>query len=242
MNDELVQLCKNLRLKRIAKILDRELRRAGKREPSYEEFLTRLFREEYQDKRDRSVAYQIKQAKLPEEWVIDTFPFKKQPGVSATIIRQLAELDFVPRGESIVFIGDTGVGKTGLGSGLLLKAIDNGYRGRFIKAQDLFEEMWASLADRSTRSFLNRLMTIDVLLIDELGYLNIRPEQANIFFRLMEERYVRHKATIVTTNLDYSEWHEFLGNKRMVDALVDRLLHRCHTIRIEGPSLRDRKN
>jgi hypothetical protein len=94
------------------------------------------------------------------------------------------------------------------------------------------------LADRSTRQLLNRLARLDVLLIDELGYLNLQPEQSNIFFKLMEERYSRH-STIITTNLIYDEWHSFLGNKSMVDALLSRVRHYCHTVTIDGPSLRE---
>jgi DNA replication protein DnaC len=71
-----------------------------------------------------------------------------------------------------------------------------------------------------------------------MGYLNLKPEQTNVFFKLMEERYRRH-ATIITTNLEYDEWHNFLGNKPLVDALLSRLRHQCHTVRIEGPSLRE---
>ena len=125
-----------------------------------------------------------------------------------------------------------------MASGLLLKALLNGYRGRFIRAQDLLEEMYASLADRSTRKLLNQLARLDVLVIDEMGYLTLRPEQSNVFFRLMEERYNR-RSTIITTNLAYDEWHHFLGNRPMVEARLSRLRHRCHTVRIEGPSLRD---
>jgi DNA replication protein DnaC len=84
---------------------------------------------------------------------------------------------------------------------------------------------------------LKRLSRLDVLVVDEMGYLNLRPEQTNVFFRLMEERY-RHKATIITTNLEYEEWHNFLGNKALCDALLSRLRHQCHTVRIDGPSLR----
>ena len=98
--------------------------------------------------------------------------------------------------------------------------------------------MYASLADRSSRKLLNRLARVDVLCIDEMGYLNLRPEQTNIFFKLMEERYRQH-ATIITTNLAYEEWHHFLGNQALVDALLSRLRHQCHTVRIDGPSLRD---
>ena len=137
-----------------------------------------------------------------------------------------------------MFIGPTGVGKTGVASGLLLKALQNGYRGLFIKAQDLFDEMYASLADRSSRRLLDRLIRVDALVIDEMGYLNLKPEQTNIFFKLMEERY-RRKATVITTNLEYDEWHNFLGNKALCEALLSRLRHQCHTVRIDGPSLRE---
>jgi DNA replication protein DnaC len=175
--------------------------------------------------------------RIPESWTLESFPFKKQPGVNQRQIRTFAELDFVPKAENIVLVGPTGVGKTGLASALLLKALQNGYRGAFIKAQDLFDEMYASLADRSTRRLLKHLSRLDVLVIDEMGYLNLKPEQTNIFFKLMEERYRRHP-TIITTNLGYDQWSTFLGNKHLVDALLSRLRHQCHTVTIDGPSLR----
>jgi DNA replication protein DnaC len=130
------------------------------------------------------------------------------------------------------------VGKTGIASSILLLALQNGYRGLFVKAQDLFDDLYTTVADRSSRRLLNRLVKMDLLLIDEMGYLNLRPEQTNLFFKLMEERYHR-KSTIITTNLGYDEWPNFLGNRHMVDALLSRLRHYCHTVNINGPSLRD---
>jgi len=238
MTDEIEQLLRNLHLKKIAAIVDDELTHAEKHELSYSAFLARLLRAQYHHRQETALTWRIKQAKLPEQWTIESFPFKRQPGVNPKQIRALAELEFVGKAENIVLVGQTGVGKTGLASGLLLKAIQNGFRGRFIRAQDLFDEMYASLADRSTRRLLNTLIRIDLIVIDEFGYLNLKPEQTNIFFKLMEERY-RRRPTIITTNLDYPEWQTFLGNKALVDALLSRLRHQCHTIRIDGPSLRD---
>jgi len=238
MTDEIDQLLRSLHLTKIAAIIGEELAHAKKHELAYDTFLARLLRAQYHHRQETSLAWRIKQAHFPEIWTLESFPFKRQPGVNAKQVRTLAELEFVPKAENVVLIGPTAVGKTGLASGLLLKAIQNGYRGRFISAQDLFDEMYASLADRSTRQLLNMLVRIDCLLIDELGYVNLRPEQTNIFFKLMEERY-RRKPTLITTNLDYPEWQAFLGNKALVDALLSRLRHQCHTIRIDGPSLRD---
>jgi len=237
MTEELEQLLRNLRLKRILEIYDAHLKVSEKEDMTYTDFLLGLLRPQWHTRQEQSLDWRIKRAGLPEQWTLDTFPFSKQPGVNRRQIRAFAELDFIGKAENIVFVGPTGVGKTGLASGLLLKALQNGYRGQFIRAQDLFDEMYASLADRSSRRLVNRLARLDVLHIDELGYVNCRPEQANIFFKLMEERYHR-KATLITTNLPYDEWHNVLGNKPMVDALLSRLRHYCHTVAIKGPSLR----
>jgi DNA replication protein DnaC len=184
--------------------------------------------------------YRLDKSKLPKDWSLESFPFDRQPGVDQPTIRQLAELHFLGTATNIVFIGGTGVGKSGLAASILRKAIENGYRGLFIDAQNLFDDLYKSLADQTSRSLLNRLMSLDVLVVDEMGYLNLRPEKTNMFFKLMEERYNR-KSTIITTNLEYDAWYEFLGNKSMVEALLSRLRHHCHTIQIEGPDLRDTK-
>ena len=238
MTEEIEQLLKSLRLRKIVEILDDELTKAEKKSCSYQELLARLLRAQWHYQQQQALAWRIDRARLPEKWTLESFPFKKQPGVSQRQIRAFAELEFISKAENIVFIGPTGVGKTGLASSLLLKALQNGHRGLFIRAQDLFDEMYASLADRSSRLLINRLARVDVLVIDEMGYLNLKPEQTNIFFKLMEMRY-RNKATIITTNLKYDEWHNFLGNKPLVEALLSRLRHQCHTVQIEGPSLRE---
>ena len=211
MNDDLEQLLKNLKMGAMREVVERELARAQKQKSSYADFLARLLRELYQLQKARSLEYRIERAKLPDRWTLETFPFQAQPGVHEPTIKQLAELDFVAKKENIVFVGPTGTGKSGLASAILLKALENGYRGLFVRAQDLF---------------------------DEMGYLNLRPEQTNLFFKLMEERYSR-RSTLITTNLDYDDWYGFLGRKEMVGALLDRLRHHCHTVRIDGPSLRE---
>src|SRR3989304_4517710 len=144
MTDEIEQLLRNLHLKKIAEIFDEELRGADKKQISYQEFLVRLLRAQYHHRQETALKWRIQQARMPEAWTLESFPFDRQSGVSRKQIRAFAELEFIPRAENIVLIGPTGVGKTGLASGLLLKALQNGHRGLFIRAQDLFDEMDAS--------------------------------------------------------------------------------------------------
>jgi len=238
ITEEIRQLLLNLHLRRIEVIYDEEVQKAEADGSTFNELFVRLLRAQYHHRQETALAWRIRRAEIPEQWTLESFPFKLQPGVSQKQIRTFAELDFIPRAENIVLMGPTGVGKTGLASGLLLKALQNGHRGLFIKAQNLFDEMYASLADRSSRRLLKSLSRVTVLVIDEMGYLNLRPEQTNIFFRLMEERY-RRVPTIITTNLDYQEWPNFLGHKELTKALLSRLRQYCHTVRIDGPSLRD---
>ena len=166
MTEELEQLLKNLKLKRILEIYDEQLRAADKDDISYSDFVTRLVRAQWQAKQEGALEWRIQRANLPERWTLETFPFARQAGVNRKQIRGFAELEFISKAENIVLVGETGRGKTGLGCGLLLKALEYGYRCQFVKAQNLFDEMYASLADRSTRQLLKRLARLDVLLID----------------------------------------------------------------------------
>jgi len=166
MTEELEQLMKNLHLKRMLETYAEQLKAAEKEDVSYSEFIVRLLRAEWHSRQEQALKARIQRAHLPEDWTLETFPYSKQPGVNRKQIRTFAELDFIPKAENIVFIGKSSMGKTGLASGILLKALENGYRCQFIRAQDLFDEMYASLADRSSRKLLNRLVKLDLLLID----------------------------------------------------------------------------
>ncbi len=237
MREQLQQLLATLRFHGMAQALDRVLDQAEKEGSPVAEVLLQLLQEEWRHRQERALAYRLTQAKLPWDWSIDTFPFEQQPAVNASQIKSLAGLDFIGRAQNIVFVGPPGTGKTGLAIGLLRQALINGYRGRFYKAQDLIDELYASLADRTTTRLLKRLSQYDVLLIDELGYLTLKSEQVNAFFKLLDQRYGK-VPTIITTNLIYADWYELFARKSLVDALLDRLQHHCITIEIDGPSLR----
>ncbi len=236
--EQLRALLQELNFKGMTRVLDDELDAAERDAVPVAEVLRRLLTEQALYQRERRLAYRIAQARSPWQWTIDSFPFAQQPGVSKAQILGLAGLEFVRRAQNLVLIGPTGTGKTGIAIGLLRQACLNGYAGRFYNAQALFDELYASLADRSTTRLLKALSRMRPIVIDELGYLTLKPEQVNAFFRLMDQRYAR-VSTIITTNLDYPEWYELFANKPLVDALLDRLRHHCITIRIDGPSLRE---
>jgi len=238
MNNELQHLLDQLRFKGMAAVLSDLLTRAEREGWGHQDLLLQLLQEELSYRRERSVQYRLTQAKIPWSWTLSTFPFEQQPAVSKTRIMTLSGLDFIERGENIIFTGSTGTGKSGLAAGLLRQALISGYRGRFYNVQDLLDELYASLADLSTPKLLKQLCRYDVLVLDELGYLTLSHEQMNSFFKLMKERYEAKRPTIITTNLTFDNWYDILRPKDMVDALLDRLRHRCCIIEINGDSLR----
>jgi len=238
MTEEIQQLLKNLRLHKIAEIIEGELAAAGTTSPSYSDLLARLLRAEWLDQQERRLQSRFKHAHLPEQWTLESFPFKQQPGVSRRQIRELAELEFIPKAVNLVFIGPTGVRQNGTG----VRALAEGFAERLSRAvhprsgpvrRDVRFPRRPRLAQTHPTLGASRLP-----FIDEVGYLNLRPEQTNIFFKLMEER-CRRKATLITTNLEYDQWARLLGNKDLTEALLSRLRHQCQTIRINGPSLRE---
>ena len=237
MNEDLQQLLQNLKLRTIAARFDEMLADAEKNGTPVATLVAHLLRAEWHARQEQALEARIKRAHFRENWTLESFPFKEQKAVKERQIRTLAELDFIPKAENVIFIGETGVGKSGLMMSLARKAVQNGYRALFISAQDLFDEMYTSIADRSSRKLLKSLSNVDVLCIDELGYCNINTEKTNIFFKLMEERH-RRRPTLITTNLPYAAWQDCLGNPSLTKALLSRLRERCHTITIDGPCIR----
>jgi DNA replication protein DnaC len=238
MHEKLKTQLAGLRLHGMERVLEAEIERSEREGTSGLELFSRLLAEEAAYQRERSLTYRLRHAQLPWPWTLQSFPFARQPGVNPAQIHTLAGLDFVRRNENLLLVGPTGVGKSGIAIGLLREACLNGHRGCFYNAQVLLDELYTSLADRSTAKLITRLSRMSPLVVDEIGYMTMRTEQANAFFRLMEQRYNR-VSTIITTNLEpQSDWYSLFQNKNLVDALLDRLQHHCITIRIDGPSLR----
>lgn len=229
---------RELKLVRMAEIVKERLRLCLHDGWTPRRLLRELIEEELAYRKERALLGRIDRASIAKDWTLETFPFHLQTGVERAQIYQLAELDFVREGINLVFIAKTGRGKTGLASGLLLKALHSGYTGIRLRVQDLLDDLHRSIADRRTKHLLKKLSCVDVLIADELGYLNITDEQANLFFKLMDNRYLKRKPTLITTNLPYEDWGRHLKNQLMTDALLSRLRQRCVTINISGPDLR----
>jgi DNA replication protein DnaC len=237
MKQEINRLLNELKLKGMAEVIDRQIALAESG-TALQDIIYNLLQEELRYRQERSLINRIKNANMPWDWTLNSYPFEQQPSVNKNQIMTLAGLDFLERGENIIFHGKTGVGKSGLAIGILRQALISGSRGRFYDVQRLLDDLYASLADRSTTKLLNALCRYDILLLDELGYLTLNKEQMNAFFKLMKERYEAGKSTIITTNLEPEEWYQLLKQKDMVDALLDRLYHRCVVVKIDGQSLR----
>ncbi len=237
MKNKIIALLETLKFNGMATTLDSQIALA-ENGTAAQEIICNLLQEELRFRQERSMQNRLRNAKMPWEWTLNSFPFEKQPDINKNQIMTLAGLDFLQRGENIIFHGKTGVGKSGLAVGILRQALTAGFRGKFYDVQRLLDDLYASLADRSTTKLLNALCRFDVLLLDELGYLTLNNEQMNAFFKLMKERYEAGKSTIITTNLEPDDWYNLLKPKDMVDALLDRLYHRCVVIKIDGHSLR----
>jgi DNA replication protein DnaC len=213
------------------------MKEAQAKQKSFTALATELLEPEVKSREIRAAHNRLKRARLPEDWTLDTFPYARQPSVSRAHIKQLAELEFLREAVNICFIGDVGVGKTGLAIGVTRAAIEAGHSAMFWKVSELVDYLYASVLDRSTQRVIRRLANIDVLVLDEFAYISANEEQANLLFKLIDARY-RRKPTLFTSNLGYDDWPTVLPKRALASALIDRVTDQCHVIRIEGPSLR----
>ena len=234
MDEELQKLLKYLRLWGLLANWDTLLAEARAGKFSHERLLRHVLQAEYRSKGDNARLRRRKQAHLPEPLEMETFPFRRQPKLDRRRIMSLYDsFDYMTKQRNIVWLGPTGCGKTGLASAFLLQAIDRGYRGCFVPFAQLVAELYASLADHSEQQVMRRYTACDCLVIDEVGYVEVEPAQAGLFFTLMQKRH-QTRTTLITSNLGFREWGGFLKNAHLTAALIDRLTSSSHVINMKN--------
>ncbi len=234
---------KYIRLNGLADNLDNYLRIARKSNFSHFRLLQYIIEEEYKLKQENSRKMRMSRAKIPEKYVMETFPFTQQPKLNKKKLLNLYDtFDMLENGRNIIWIGPTGAGKTGLATAFLMEAINRGYNGRFILFPELIEILYQSIGNHSESKVIKTFASYDFLLIDELGYVEVESSQVGLFFTLMHKRH-KKKHTLITSNLGFSKWTSFLKNAQLAAALIDRLTENSYVINMkECVSLRAKLN
>ncbi len=241
MNEELTATLKYLGLKGLFANWDHYIAIAQKGNFSHTRMLQYIVAEEYKIKKENARKYRTRRAKIPEQFVIETFPFNKHRKLNKKKILNIYDsFDYISKSQNIIWVGPTGTGKTGLATAFLMQAIDRGHNGRFILFPELIELLYQSVADHSEEKVLRTFAAYDCLHIDEIGYVEIEPVQAGLFFTLMHRRH-KKKSTLITSNLGFNDWTSFLKNDQLTAALIDRLTENSHVINMKNcASLRPR--
>jgi DNA replication protein DnaC len=231
------EYCKILSLPQVALSYEKESENAAKAKLSYQEYLYKVLQNQVVVRVDNSINAKIKKAKFPFIKSIEEFDFSFQPQVEEKLLRELCNLNFLSESKNIIFIGPPGVGKTHLSVSIGLKAAQARKRVLFFTAEDLINELISAEMSRRLQEYIDSLSRIDLLIIDELGYLEIGKHAASMFFKLISKRYER-TSTIVTSNKPFEEWGEIFGDEVVATAILDRLLHHSHPFLIQGKSYR----
>lgn len=203
----------------------------------YEEYLALLLEEEVRRKTEVSIKRKINKSRFPYHKTLEEFDFSYQPGLKEKEVIRLSSLDFIEQKENVLFLGPPGVGKTHLAVGLAIKACMARYRVLFTTAQKLIEDLMISKRDGSIMEKLMAYSRLHLLIIDELGYMPIAREQANLLFQLISIRYEKG-SIILTSNYNFDEWGKVFDDNVVASAIIDRLVHHANIFYITGSSYR----
>jgi len=239
LNEHIENICKELQLPMFSEHHHELSNRAAKESWKYSEYLLEILKLEANNRAVRSRATLTKMAGFPTIKTLEQFDFDFTVGVNRRQIEELSTLEFIKRKENIILLGQSGVGKTHLAIALAYAAVQHRMKARFITISDLIMQMSNAKREKRYDSFIKQaIMAPSLLVIDEIGYFPMNKEDAHHFFQVISRRYERG-ATIVTSNLVFSQWSGIFANDKVVTtAILDRLLHHSHVINILGDSYR----
>jgi DNA replication protein DnaC len=200
-------------------------------------FLLQLCELELIDRERRAADRRLKAAKFPTIKTLEAFDFKAQPSVNKALVLELMRCEYVDKRENTLLVGNAGTGKTHLATALGVEACGRGKRVRFYRVTELVTGLMEAREERQLARLKTQLAKLDLLILDELGYVPASKLGAELLFDVISTAYER-TSLIVTTNLPFENWTEVLGSERLTGATLDRLTHRCHIIECHGESYR----
>lgn len=235
------QYCQQLRLPALAANYRRFAEDAARANLSYDRFLVALLEGELQQRAVNQEQRRLRLARFPVPYGLDTFDFTALPQLNKTRILELAQGHWIAEHHNVILVGDIGTGKTHVGTALAIAACRQGKSVRFFTAAGLVNELLAAQEQHSLDKLLATLLRLDLIMLDELGFLPLTGRSAQLLFQFCAERYLRG-SLLITTNLTFERWGELLGDPLLGGALVDRLTHHCHMVEFRGQSYRFRQS
>jgi DNA replication protein DnaC len=228
---------KKLKLPTVLRDYDKIARQCATEKVDHIGFLLRLVELELIDREQRAAQRRIKAAGFPVIKSFDTFDFTAIPSLNKVLALELARGEYITRRENILAVGNSGTGKTHLALALGLAACQNSFKVHFATAASLVNEMIEARDEKRLLRLQKQMARVNLLIIDELGFVPFSKTGAELLFELISHRYERG-SILITTNLPFDEWPDVFGSERLTGALLDRLTHHVHILEMNADSYR----